>query len=90
MVAEQQELGLDVDDGGFANLYWYFTATAERYQMATVDVDAVVLKADWVWPTQPDDYHWRRHLRGDLDIAEVPGDHNTMFLPGERAELARG
>jgi thioesterase domain-containing protein len=89
VAAEQEELGLQqLDEGGFANLYWYFTATAERYQMTTLDVDAAVLKADWVWPTQPEDYNWRHHLRGDLELAEVPGDHNTMFLPENAPRVA--
>jgi thioesterase domain-containing protein/acyl carrier protein len=89
VAAEQEQLGLQqLDEGGFANLYWYFTATAERYEMTTLDVDAALLKADWVWPTQPEDYHWRRHLHGDLELAEVPGDHNTMFLPENAPRVA--
>jgi thioesterase domain-containing protein len=89
VAAEQEELGVEqLDEGGFANLYWYFTATEERYQMSTLDVDAALLKADWVWPTQPEDYHWRRYLRGDLELDTVPGDHNTMFLPENAPRVA--
>jgi thioesterase domain-containing protein/acyl carrier protein len=89
LAAEEADLGLRVDESGFANLFHYFSATAEKYQMpAPLAVDVILLKADWVWPTQPDDYNWRQHLRGDLDIGEVPGDHNAMFYPENAPHLA--
>ena len=56
--------------------------------MSTIDVDAAVLKAEWVWPVQPHDYYWSRYIDGQLDIAEVPGDHNAMFYPENAPRLA--
>ena len=41
-----------------------------------------------MWPSQPYDYHWARYIRGDLDIVEVPGDHNAMFYPENAPRLA--
>ena len=86
---DKRELGLaDVGAAGFVNLYYYFTAAAERYRMSSVDVDALVLKAEWVWPTHPHDYHRGRHITGTNDDAEVPGDHNAMFFPEHAPRLA--
>ena len=78
----------DVEDLGFANLFYYFTRAAERYQMGTVDVDAALLKAELVWPMQPHDYYWADHIDGTLEIYEVPGDHNLMFFPEYAPRLA--
>jgi acyl transferase domain-containing protein/thioesterase domain-containing protein/acyl carrier protein len=87
--ADERDLGVrDVEDLGFVNLFYYFSAAAEKYRMGTIDVDAAVLKAEWVWPVQPHDYYWGAHIRGDLDIREVPGDHNAMFLPENAPRLA--
>ena len=55
---------------------------------STIDVDAALLKAEWVWPVQPHDYYWGRHINGQLDIAEVPGDHHAMFYPENAPRLA--
>jgi acyl transferase domain-containing protein/thioesterase domain-containing protein len=85
---EEAELGLAETELGYVNLYYYFSAVVERYQIAPVDVDAAVFKAEWVWPSQPYDYHWARYIRGDLDIVEVPGDHNAMFYPENAPRLA--
>jgi thioesterase domain-containing protein len=88
--SEERDLGIrDVEDLGFVNLFLYFSAAAERYEMHTVDVDAAVLKAEWVWPTQPHDYYWGRYITGQLDITEVPGDHNAMFFPENAPQLAK-
>ncbi|MFV0308088.1 MAG: type I polyketide synthase [Desertimonas sp.] len=85
----KRELGMgDPTELGFVNLFYYFTAAADRYEMTTIHVDAVVLKAEWVWPTQPDDYYWGRHIDGDLEVREVPGDHNEMFFPEHAPRLA--
>ncbi len=56
--------------------------------MSTIDVDAAVLKAEWVWPIQPHDYYWTRYITGDFEVAEVPGDHNAMFFPENAPRLA--
>ena len=87
--ANERELGQrDVEALGFVNLFYYFSAAADRYRMGRLAVDAALFKAEWVWPTQPDDYYWRRHLTGDLDIATVPGDHHAMFYPENAPRLA--
>jgi acyl transferase domain-containing protein/thioesterase domain-containing protein/acyl carrier protein len=87
--SDERELGQrDVEDLGFVNLFYYFSAAADRYEMKTVDVDAAILKAEWVWPTQPHDYYWSNHINGHLDIVEVPGDHNAMFYPENAPRLA--
>jgi acyl transferase domain-containing protein/thioesterase domain-containing protein len=88
---EQQERALgyaDTGAHGFVNLFYYFTAAAERYETGVYDVDAILLKADHVWPTQPEDYHWRSHLMGDLIVRTVPGDHHSMFYPEHAPRLA--
>ena len=56
--------------------------------MSSIDVDAALLKAEWVWPSQPHDYYWKRHINGHIDIAEVPGDHFAMFFPENAPRLA--
>ena len=87
-VAEQRELGqVDVESLGFVNLFWYFSAATEKYDMSSIDVDAALLKAEWVWPSQPHDYYWKRHINGHIDIAEVPGDHFAMFFPENAPRL---
>jgi hypothetical protein len=88
---DERELGLrDVEDIGFVNLFYYFSAVADRYEMRgkSVTVDSAVLKAEWVWPIQPHDYYWGPHIKGHLEIAEVPGDHNAMFYPENAPRLA--
>ncbi len=56
--------------------------------MGTIDVDAGLLKAEWVWPIQPHDYYWGGHILGNIDIVEVPGDHHAMFFPENAPTLA--
>jgi thioesterase domain-containing protein len=86
---DERDLGIrDVEDLGFVNLFYYFSASADRYEMTSIDVDALVLKAEWVWPVQPHDYYWGRYITGHLDVAEVPGDHNAMFYPENAPRLA--
>lgn len=87
---QDRELGyVDVGDQGFVNLYYYFSATAEQYVTGTYDVDVTVLKADLVWPAQPDDYHWSGHITGSLAWRTVPGDHHSMFYPEHAPLLAQ-
>ena len=86
---QNRELGyIDVGAHGFVNLYHYFSATADRYETSTYDVDVTVLKADQVWPSQPDDYYWSAHVRGRLAWRTVPGDHHSMFYPEHAPALA--
>jgi thioesterase domain-containing protein len=92
--AEQRELAareigvVGDENAGFVNLYYYFTAAAEQYRMRPLEVDTVLVKADWVWPVHPHDYHWSRYIRGRLDITESPGDHWAMFFPQNAPRLA--
>lgn len=86
---EDQDLGFRrVEEQGFVNLYYYFTAVAERYELASYDVDTVVIKADHVWPTQPPDYFWSPYITGELTTVTSPGDHHTMFMPINAPQLA--
>jgi len=75
---QNRELGHENVEG-YVNLYFYFSATAERYQASTYDVDVTVFKAEEVWPIQPYDYYWSRHVTGDLQVRSVPGNHHSMF-----------
>ena len=87
--ADERDLGMrDVESLGFVNLFFYFSAAADKYVMSTIDVNAAILKAEWVWPIQPHDYYWGQYITGRLDIAEVPGDHNAMFYPENAPRLA--
>jgi thioesterase domain-containing protein/acyl carrier protein len=43
---QQRALGYVADDTGFVDIYHYFSATADRYQLATYHVDVTVLKAE--------------------------------------------
>ncbi len=78
----------DDSDDGFVNLYFYFTATAAKYETGTYDVDVTVLKAGAVWAGQPEDYHWGQHITGTVDVQIVPGDHQSMFFPENATALA--
>jgi acyl transferase domain-containing protein/thioesterase domain-containing protein/acyl carrier protein len=78
----------ELQDDSIVNLYYFFTATAERYQVSSYPFDVTVFKADQVWPTQPDDYHWRRHVTGAFDVQRVPGHHQSMFHDVNVTELA--
>ena len=85
---QERELGYVADGSGFVNLFYYFTAAADRYQLARYDVDVTVLKADHVWPVHRDDYYWRDHVGGRLQWLSVPGDHHSMFYPEYAPALA--
>jgi thioesterase domain-containing protein/acyl carrier protein len=86
---EARQLGLTGEDAaGFVNLYHYFTAAAERYRPKPTAVDVVLLKAGWIWPVRPHDYHWSRHVRGPIAVKETPGDHWAMFFPENAPRLA--
>ncbi len=76
------------EDAGFVDLYYYFSAAAERYQMSRVEADMVLLKADSIWPVRPHDYHWSRYIRGEIAISGTPGDHWAMFFPEHAPRLA--
>ena len=56
--------------------------------MSRLDVDVVLLKADWIWPVRPHDYHWSRYIRGEIAITGTPGDHWAMFFPEHAPRLA--
>jgi len=87
--SDDREFGFsDVGELGWVDFYLYYTATAERHRLHSYDVDAILFKADQVWPTQPEDYYWRRYIRGELIVATAPGDHHSMFLPEHAPELA--
>ena len=86
--AQERALGYEADDIGFINLYHYFSAAANRYQLARYDVDVTVLKADHVWPIHRDDYYWGDHVWGSLEWYSVPGDHHSMFYPEHAPVLA--
>jgi acyl transferase domain-containing protein/thioesterase domain-containing protein len=90
VAAEERDLGMrDVEGHGFVNLFFYFGAAADRYQIEEpITVDAALLKAEWVWPVHAHDYHWGQYINGHLDIAEVPGDHEAMFYPENAPRLA--
>jgi thioesterase domain-containing protein len=87
--AARQIGALDVEDSGFVDLYYYFSAAADRYQMTSLDVDAVLVKADRIWPVHPHDYHWGRYITGQIDVITAPGDHWAMFYPENVPHLAQ-
>ena len=70
--AARQIGAVDVEDSGFVDLYYYFSAAASRYRMQPLDVDVVLMKADRVWPVHPYDYHWSRYVRGRVDVVGHP------------------
>ena len=88
--ADERELGLrDVESLGFVNLWHYFTAASERYDMgAPLQVDVGLLRAGEVWPMHPFDYYWTPHILGTIDVTEVPGNHDSMVLPENAPRLA--
>jgi thioesterase domain-containing protein len=86
---QAREMGfIDVSEFGFVNLEEHFAAIVQEYALGTYAVDALLLKADEVWPIHAADYYWRPHSTGRLDIRAVPGNHNTMFNPEHAAVLA--
>lgn len=87
--AARQIGAVDVEDSGFVDLYYYFSAAAAQYRMSKLDVDAVLVKADRVWPVHPYDYHWSRFITGRIDVIGTPGDHWAMFYPENVPQLAR-
>jgi len=84
-----REIGLvGNENSGFVDLYYYFTAAAERYDMRRLDVDAVLVKADWIWPARAHDYRWSRYIAGRIDVTSAPGGHWAMFYPENAPRLA--
>ncbi len=69
---QEHVLGYVTDDTGFVNLYHYFSAAADRYQLVQYDVDVTVLKADHVWPVHRDDYYWREHAAWNRLVLQRP------------------
>lgn len=87
----QQERALgyaDTDTHGYVNLFYYFSAAADRYDVGRYPVDVLLVKADHVWPSQPNDYHWGAHVDGELTVVTTPGDHHSMFFPENAPRLA--
>jgi thioesterase domain-containing protein len=64
---------------GFNDLFDHFTAVAEAHELGTYPVDAILVKAELRWPLMSDDYGWRSHIDGRLEICVAPGDHESMF-----------
>ncbi len=88
---ESQERALgyaDTDAHGYVNLFYYFSAAADRYEVGEYPVDVLLVKADHVWPSQPWDYHWAQHIDGELTVVTTPGDHHSMFFPENAPRLA--
>ena len=86
---QERALGYaDTDVHGYVNLFYYFSAAADRYEVASYPVDVLLVKADHVWPSQPWDYHWKSHIEGDLTVVTTPGDHHSMFFPENAPRLA--
>ena len=87
---QERALGYaDTDAHGYVNLFYYFSAAANRYEMGRYPVDVLLVKADHVWPSQPHDYHWGPHIDGELTILTSPGDHHSMFFPENAPVLAQ-
>ncbi len=86
---DERDLGyIDTEVHGFVNLYYYFTASAAKYEVGRIDVDALLIKADLVWPVQSEDYGWGEHITGRIEIRTAPGDHDSMFFPENAPALA--
>jgi thioesterase domain-containing protein/acyl carrier protein len=85
---QERALGYAGVDTMFVNLFYYFTAAASRYALATYDVDVTILKADDAWPVHADDYYWSNWVTGRVAWLTVPGDHHSMFFPEHAAALA--
>ena len=85
--AQDRALGhTDVD--GYVNLFYYFSATAEKYRLSRYPVDVTVFKADEIWPVQPYDYYWTKPIDGSVEVRSVPGNHHSMFYPENVPVLA--
>lgn len=77
----------DMVGHGFNNLYDHFTEVAERFDVGTYDVDAILVKAQLRWPLMSDDYGWSAHIRGRLQVVVAAGDHESMFHADNVATL---
>ena len=87
--AQERALGYtEVAEHGFVNLYYYLSAAVDRYVTWVYDVDAIVVKADNVWPGVRADYHWTHHINGALTYCTAPGDHHSMFFPENAVKMA--
>ena len=86
---QAKEMGYtDVTEFGFVDLEDHFATVVQRYVMPRYDTDAVLMKADEVWPIHPHDYYWKRYVTGRIDVVTVPGNHNTMFATDNAIVLA--
>ncbi len=81
-------LGFGEFVAGFVALDDHFAAVSAQHRMGAYAVDTVLIKADLVWPTQPEDYHWRQYVTGRLEVGTTPGDHSSMFYPENASRLA--
>jgi len=76
------------EDSDVVNLYGHVGYLARRHEMLPVDIDVLLVSADKMWPTQPDDYQWGKTVR-HVDTVRVAGDHGSMWDPENSASLAR-
>lgn len=74
-------LALDDDLGGdsVVDLSDHFAEVSLDYDLGVYDVDVILVKADNMWPYQPHDYHWTKHLGRSLSMITAPGTHESMF-----------
>ena len=85
---EIARLDADAESHGFVDLFDHFSAVSESYRLRPYPVDVLLVKADEVWPTQPEDYYWGPHVRGKLTVRTAPGNHITMFSADYAGHLA--
>ncbi|MEM9038256.1 MAG: SDR family oxidoreductase [Actinomycetota bacterium] len=72
---------------GVRDLYDHFTEVALLHRPSVVEFDVAVIKADLMWPYQPEDYHWSEYVAGSLDVVTTPGDHESMFRHPDVTDL---
>ncbi|MEM9745255.1 MAG: SDR family oxidoreductase [Actinomycetota bacterium] len=77
----------DQVEEGVRDLYDHFTEVALLHRPSVVEFDVAVIKADLMWPYQPEDYHWSEYVAGSLDVVTTPGDHESMFRHPDVTDL---
>jgi thioesterase domain-containing protein len=80
MEPQREFWDIEREEHGFIDLFDHFAEISLHYEMPVYDVDVILLKADYVWPYQPHDYYWQRHISRKMVIVPVPGDHHTMVI----------
>lgn len=64
-----------------------------NYRMPCVEVDATLFKAAELWPEfqQIEDIHngWQTYITGQIEVHQVPGNHETMFFNPHVHTLAK-